>query len=137
MTLFHHISLFGSHETFRPSFDEMIDRWERNFTHWHEPKSNPIRPLHFDLMLSPAEALRGGRVPIEVPIAQVCPRCEGTGVTGFFDCDLCDGHGIDWKTARVHVPLSPSVRDGSVIEIPLRHAGVLNFFLRVQLHIIQ
>ena len=136
MNVFSHIALFESHQTFRPSFEEMVDRWERNFTHWHEPKSNPIRPLHFDLTLPSTEAQRGGVLPIEVPIAQICPRCEGSGVTGFYDCDLCDGHGIDWKTARIDVHLSPPVRENSVIEIPLRQVGVRNFFLRVQLHLV-
>ena len=133
--IFDPLSLFGSHETFRPSLDEMLDRWERNFTHRHEPKSNPIRALNFDLTLAPAQALRGGSVPITVPVAYICPRCHGSGVTGFYDCDLCDGHGIEWRTARIDVLLSPPVRDGSVIEVPLRRLGVRNFVLRVQLHV--
>jgi len=129
------IDLFGSHETFRPSLDAMLNRWEQNFTHRHEPKSNPVRELHVELLLSPEQAVQGGSVPIEVPVARVCPRCEGSGVTGFYDCDLCDGHGTEWRAARVNVRLVPPVRDDGVVDVPLRHLGVRNFVLRCHVRV--
>ena len=56
-------------------------------------------------------------------------------MTGLYDCDLCNGRGMDWQTARVEVQLSPPVRDGMVIDAPLRHVGVRNFVLRCHVRI--
>jgi DnaJ-class molecular chaperone len=125
------IDLFRSFHTFRPGLEELLDRWQQNFTHRHEPKSRTVRDLNVELVLSPAQARAGGSVPLEVPLGHVCATCEGTGVTGYFTCDACEGHGLTWETARVDVLLSPPVRDHAVIEVPLGHLGVRNFVLRI------
>ena len=56
---------------------------------------------------------------------------EGTGSAGHYACDLCDGHGLQWRTARVDVLLPRPLSDGTIIDVPLRHLGVQNFVLRV------
>jgi molecular chaperone DnaJ len=129
------LDLFGAFETFRPDRETVRDRWDRNFTHRHEPKSHVPRELNVEVVLSPAEAARGGAVPIDVPVARVCEMCEGTGTAGYYDCDVCQGHGVDWETARVDVLLWPPVRDGTIIDVPLRHLGVQNFYLRVHVRV--
>ena len=125
------IDLFDDFESYRPGRQEMTDRWTENFTGRPSRKSHPVRELNVELALSPEQALRGGSVPIEFPVARLCPRCAGSGVDGYFSCELCDGHGMDWRTARVDVLLSPPVQDGQVTEVSLRHLGVENFYLRV------
>lgn len=129
------IDLLRDFQTVRPAREELLDRWAQNFTHAHLPKSNPIRALSVELVLSPEEAARGGVMPIEVPRARVCPRCAGTGRTGTFGCDLCQGHGLEWETTRAEAILAPPVRDGTVIDVPLKQMGVTNFHLRLHARI--
>ena len=128
----HPAGFFEGFEFVRPrNRDELLDRWSRNFTHRHIPKSNAPRELHVDLVLTASQAAGRGSAAIDVPVARVCDRCDGTGVAGLFDCDACDGHGMRWSNVRVDVLLSPPVRDGTVVQVPLRHVGVDNFYLTV------
>ena len=126
--------LFRSFTSFDPSFDEIWSHFNVNFTH-RAPKSKPVRELRVDVMLSPQQVMRGGMLPIELPVGELCTQCEGTGTSGYYTCDTCGGHGMLWETARVDVMLSPSVRDGTVIPVPLRHLGVTNLQLLVRLNV--
>src|SRR5215213_8909284 len=89
--------LMHDFETYRPSLDELWRQFKHNFSPEHAPKSQPMRELNLSLMVSPDEAMAGGHFSIEVPVARVCDRCAGTGNTGFFECDLCNGHGLSWN----------------------------------------
>jgi hypothetical protein len=129
------VDLLRDFETIRPTHGELIERWTQNFTHVHVPKSNPIRALMIELVLSPEQAARGGVLPLDVPRARVCPRCEGTGMTGTCACDLCDGHGLDWETTRIEASLPPLIQDGANFDVPLRQMGVTNFHLRLHARI--
>jgi molecular chaperone DnaJ len=129
------IDLFGAFDTYRPSPDAIRSHWLQNFTGRGIPKSQPVRELVVELLLAPAEAERGGSVPIHVPVAHVCPGCAGTGSAGFYACDACDGHGVSWQTARVDVLVPAGVADGTTIPISLRHLGVRNLFLNVQVRV--
>src|SRR5947208_624647 len=112
MTRVEPIDLFAAFHTYSPSAEEILDRWMRNFN-GQMPKSHPPRELNVEIVISPQEALAAGRVPIDVPVATICPTCEGSGVSGFFTCDDCAGHGMSWQRVRVDVLLRPPVRDGT------------------------
>ena len=129
------MALMSAFETYEPSVDALWRQFENNFEPAHAPKSQPMRELNLELTLAPEEALRGGHFSIDVPVGQVCQRCSGSGTTGFFDCDLCNGHGMRWETARVIVFISPATRDGTSIPISLRHLGVKNLFLNVHVRV--
>ena len=126
------IRLFEEFETISPSRGELLDRWRQNFDLPHAAKSQTPRQLHVDVTLTPEQASAGGTLPIEIPVAQRCGRCDGSGSTGFFPCDQCDGHGMLWRTARVDVLLPRDVRDGTLLHAAMSHAGVRNFFLSVR-----
>ena len=129
------INLFSSFDTHRPSRQVLFDLLRRNFTGRGIPKSRPVHAVVVELVLSPQQAARGGRVPIDVPVAGVCTRCNGTGTTGYSPCDACDGHGLFWDAARVDVLLSPHVGDGTTIPVSLRHLGVENLYLNVNVRV--
>ena len=129
--LFPPIDLLSDFESIHPSRDELAWRWSRSFTRIHIPKSNPPRALNVEMVVTPQQAQRGGTVPIDVPVARVCPGCQGTGASGYYHCDLCDGHGLEWEMRRIDVLLSPPVRDGTIIEVPLKRMGVSDFYLRL------
>ena len=131
------IDLFNNFEQFRPSREMIWDWWERNFSHRHESKSRPVRDLNLEVVLSPDEALRGGMLAIDVPVGQLCDRCEGSGSTGYFTCDACDGHGMFWETRRVDVALSPPVREGAEVAVSLKHLGVQNLVLKLHVRVAQ
>ena len=129
------IELMSSFQSYHPSLDALWRQFEQNFLPTHAPKSQPPRPIDMEMVLSPDEAISGGHFSIDVPVAHVCPRCEGTGSTGFFPCDLCEGRGVDWRAARVVVFITPGMSDGEIIPISLTHLGVKNLFLNVHVRV--
>lgn len=126
---FHSVQPFGGAAAYAPSLEEVHATLERNFTFHSGPKSQPVHNVSLEIVLPPPEAARGGRLPIEIPVAMVCPLCQGTGQAGFSLCDGCDGHGLDWETRHVDVLLPAGVRDGTIIPLSLRHLGITNMYL--------
>jgi molecular chaperone DnaJ len=131
------VDLMRSFESHRPPREEIQEQFARNATGRGIPKSHPVRELTVELAITPAAAVRGGMLPIDVPVARLCTRCDGTGSTGFMPCDDCDGHGLFWDVARVDVLLSPGVQDGTVVPVSLKHLGVQNLYLRVLVRVVQ
>jgi DnaJ-class molecular chaperone len=129
------IDLMSAYETYHPSLESLWQHFETNFSPLHAPKSQPERALDIEMMVSHTDAMQGAHFSIDVPVAEVCARCEGSGSTGFFECDLCDGRGITWRRARVIVFIPPQTRDATVIPISLRHLGVKNLFLNVHVRL--
>src|SRR5439155_6502236 len=123
---------FGDFHSLTPSREELLERWRQNFDPAHAPKSSPARELKVDLPLTAEQAASGEAVAIELPVAVVCTRCDGTGSTGYYLCDQCDGHGLQWRTARVDVLLPRPTRDGTVISTSLKSVGVRNLYLCVR-----
>jgi hypothetical protein len=131
------LRLFDSFQTVRPARDELLDFYRQNFSARGIPKSQPVRELTVDVMLSPARRPEAGRLPFEVPVARTCEICQGSGRTGFFHCDGCDGNGLVWETARLDVLLPAVVRDGTVIPVSLGRLGVGNLYLRLRIRLAQ
>ena len=129
------VDLMTDFETYRPGIDDLWQQFKNNFSLKHAPKSQHPRELNVSLMLSPHDAMLGGHYSIDVPVGHVCDRCDGSGSTGVFECDLCSGHGMSWQTARVIVFIPQQVRDATVIPISLRHLGVNNLFLNVHVRV--
>jgi hypothetical protein len=129
------LRLFASFQTVRPARDELLDFYRQNFSARGIPKSQPVRELIVDVMLSPARMPEGGRLPFEVPIARTCELCGGSGRTGYFHCDGCDGGGLVWETAHLDVLLPAVVRDGTDIPVSLSHLGVHNLYLRLRIRL--
>jgi len=129
------VPIMGRPEFARPSFDALFERLSRNFTGLGRPKAEREEPLHFELILSPEEAVRGILIPFQVPVLSACRTCRGSGHSGLFTCDDCEGTGrsVDSRTLEVQVPAG--VRDGAVIETSLNAVGVENVWLRVQVRV--
>ena len=131
----HPVDLFDSFATHSPSPDALRDLFLRGATGRHLPKSPPVHALNVEMVLSPGRAAAGGYVPFRVPVARPCSRCDGTGRTGFFPCDLCDGQGAWWETARVDVHVPRGVQDGTVLPVSLRHLGVSTAYLNLHVRV--
>jgi len=129
------IDLFGSFAGYRPSRQAVLDAFMRGMIGRNVPKSRRLGVLNLELVLSSAEAARGGHLPIDLPLARPCIRCDGTGRTGFFHCDACAGEGVIRGHARVELLVPPGTGDGTVISVSLRHLGADAMALNVHLHV--
>lgn len=118
-----------------PSFGELFDVFTRNFTHRHVPKSQPVRNVTLEVILTPQEARRGGHVPLEIPIAEVCPICQGAGQAGFSVRDDCEGHGMTWEMRQIDVLLPSGTQDGTTVPVSLRHLGITNMQLTLLIRV--
>lgn len=127
--------LLSGFERYSPSHDEIRESIEQNFTQQHLPKSMAQRELTVEVMMTPEQAKRGGSVPIDFPVADICHTCSGTGTSGFYLCDDCGGQGIDWHSERIDVLIPAHANDGTNIPVSLKPFGVNNLFLNVLVRI--
>jgi DnaJ-class molecular chaperone len=129
------MNLFGSFATYRPSREAIFNAFVHGSTGRGIPKSRQLGRINLELVVSPAEAARGGSLPIDIPIARLCPCCDGTGRTGFFHCDACDGEGVTHDHARIELRVPPTATDRATIPLSLHPFGVdaigLNVHVRV------
>jgi DnaJ-class molecular chaperone len=121
--------------TFSPSFEALADRLMRNVTGIGSPKGERVESLHLEIVLSPAEAMRGGVIRIGVPTFSPCPDCQGSGRDWYSICLTCTGRGMVEHETPVAVRIPPMIRPGSILEIPLRGLGIHNFYLRIHIRI--
>jgi hypothetical protein len=128
------ISLFDSFASFHPSREEIFDVLVHGSTGREIPKSRRLGEIHLEIAVSPAEAIQGGAMCIEFPVAQICSRCNGTGRTGFFRCDACDGAGVSYQDARVELVVPPSAAD-STIPVSLHHLDIAAIDLKVHVRV--
>jgi len=124
-------NLRNSFENYTPSLEEIFDRLQNNFFQRGFSKSERSRPLHVEIILSRAEAFRGGEVELEIPLQKPCRICDGSGVVGFFDCLYCDGSGIGERNFFLRVPYPSGITRDYTIDIPLTSLGIRNFYLVV------
>lgn len=92
----------------------------------------PMRPetLTGDIVLSEAEAARGGTLPLDIPVETLCAACRGTGGASF-DCDRCGGEGSVTRRLPVPLRIPPRVRTGAVFQVTVDDAPVRSVVLTV------
>ena len=129
------LSILGSFKTVRPSFDEMLERFLRNFTGIGIPKAERIEDLNLEVILSPDEAVQGGLAPIGVPSFHPCPLCGGSGRDWLFPCSYCRGQAMIEEEQTVGVRIPAMVRDGTILEVPISGLGIHNFHIRLYVRI--
>lgn len=129
------IDLFTDFEGHSPSVEEIMDAFLQNFTHQHENKAHHMKDLNFQVVLTPTEAIRGGVLPLSIPIVEPCAVCEGTGRIGFLLCEACAGQGSAQTNAPVHVVIPRHVADGTTMPISLAHLGIHNLYLNLQIRV--
>ena len=129
------VSLIHDFQTSGSPFEALIERFIRNFTGRDIPKAERLESLTAEIILSPYEALRGGRLSLNVPVAFPCPICDGTGKIWPFQCSHCRGRGVIEEEETVMITIPPRVQSGSLFEIPLLGLGIHNIYLRVLIRI--
>jgi DnaJ-class molecular chaperone len=117
-------------ESVSPSLGEMLDHIAQNFFGFHHKSGGPRRRLELQIVLGGAEALMGGRLPIEVPCYEPCARCQARAwMWGV--CPLCHGYGLAESSRQVMLDIPPGIRNGSRYEIALERVGISNLILDV------
>jgi hypothetical protein len=124
------LSLTRSFHSYSPSFDEIFDHLWRNFDPV-QPKVENLESLNVEILLTPWEAHRGGRVRILVPARLTCPTCHDRGGVGFFECRRCAGQGVIEGEYPVSITFPPGISHNYVVSVPLDRLGIHNFFLTV------
>jgi molecular chaperone DnaJ len=129
------LSLFHDFHAPQSEIREVFDRWSRNFTHLGVPKAERVKPLDLDVILSPEEAERGTNLSIALPAIRRCETCGGSGRDWLFPCIPCGGQGMVEEERLVELRLPRAVVGESIYEVPLRHLGVENLYLRIRLRV--
>lgn len=113
------------------SIDAIFDRIFANFTSMAVPGAREPETLSLELILTPEEAMSGGRLPIGVPVLYPCRECRGSGISWPHDCPACSGSGMVEEEEEVVLRIPPQVEPGTVFELPLNGMGIHNYYLRV------
>ncbi len=118
-----------------PSIEEIFERLLRNFSGVHVPKSERLRPLDLDLIISEDEVSAGGTILIAVPVFQTCAVCQGSARDWLYPCLSCAGSGMVEHEDQVRIAIPPMMHSDSIFEIPIRGLGIHNLYLRVRIRV--
>lgn len=109
------------------SFDDLF----KDLFGWREPRLNPRPAGTLEVILTPEEARRGMRIPLEVPITFPCRECGGSGGYLVFICPGCAGWGVQQHSKTVTLNVPPNTVDNQAGEMILDDARMLEGRLRV------
>jgi molecular chaperone DnaJ len=82
------------------------------------------KDLYLELILSQDEAVRGGLLPIEIPVYEECPRCHSSGLWEDFYCSLCLGYGRISAERKFSLYVPPGIGHGTEEVVPLDDIGL-------------
>jgi DnaJ-class molecular chaperone len=101
--------------------ERMVDSM---FEQFFDAPTAPIKEFDLEVILTFDEALKGGRITVDVPIFRPCPKCAGDYMERFF-CTRCSGMGGFRSIRRTNLIIPPNVRSGTLLQFPIRHQGVV------------
>jgi len=93
------------------------------------------KDLYLQVILSPAEALRGGVFPVAVPILRPCPACDASGWQEGFSCPFCRGSGADQSSYEFNLVIPPGTRAETTVEVAMEGIGLQGVHLLVDVRI--
>jgi len=129
------VSVMRDFEVTRPSRAEVYDRFISNFTGPGPRHGQSLDALRLQIILSRAQALRGGEVTLGVPVFRPCSACRGAGWHGPFRCESCGGARMIEREEPVTLSIPPGVADGAEAQVPLRGLGIHNLYLVVRVRV--
>jgi hypothetical protein len=112
-----------------PSMSAVVDRMQAAFFAG-EPDA---RPVAAEIELSASQAIRGARVPVQVPLRRPCSDCRGRGEVSDQLCPGCEGTGDRVTVEPVNVFVPSGVRDGARFRLRVRVMAASN--TAVDLHV--
>jgi molecular chaperone DnaJ len=125
------VALMRDFHVTQPSLEEVFQRFLRNFAFSPPGRGRAPEPLRLQVIVGPSQALRGGLLELGVPVFFPCAHCHGSGSTWPYSCDECEGVGLVEREESVWVHVPSGVRDGTVLELPLRGLGIHAMYLEI------
>lgn len=110
-------------------------RFAHHFTPVGSTGSEIPQAIEIEIVLTPEEAIRGGRIPIEVPSVYPCAYCHGTGLEGVFKCWACHGRGLAVEREMVFLTVPAMVAEGSMLIANLQGMGIHDLYLQARVRI--
>ncbi len=129
------VDVLGRSDSIRPSAEALLEHIFRGFGRVGLGKGERPEPLLCDVALDRDEALRGGVLPLRLPVRVPCAACHGTAHIGGYACAACDARGALRDQAVIPLEIPPGVRSGTLIEMPLDAWGVRNLWLRARIDV--
>lgn len=90
---------------------------------------------HVELVLSAAEAARGGDFMLSLPLAIDCRWCGGSGRQYFGCCPACGGRGTQPQQVTVGLHVPPGVGNDCLAEVSLDRYGLAGRSLLVRFYV--
>jgi DnaJ-class molecular chaperone len=117
-----------------PSAEELMARLRRAATGIGNPKGGHVDEVHVEVLLTPAEAARGGTFDVGVPVPRWCSACGGSGEDWYGRCPACGGGGIVEREALVRSRVR-GLRHDTTLVFSLRDLGLVDSALEVHVRI--
>lgn len=80
--------------------------------------------LTVDIIVTPDEAQKGGRIRLDVPVTMECSHCQGSGVIFPYVCFYCNGKGIIHQTRPIFIQIPRLDKMEQIFDLDLRQYGV-------------
>ncbi len=80
-------------------------------------RSGRGQDVEAELEMTLEEAHRGARRTLQMQVAEICPKCNGSGVKDDRPCDTCGGAGQVLRQKNIEVNIPAGVRDGSTVRL--------------------
>lgn len=68
-----------------------------------------------EIILSPWEAVQGGRLRVPLSETVPCPRCSGGWILDRLFCPLCRGSGVGRRRREAEIVIPPGIHSGSAV----------------------
>jgi len=91
-----------------PSSGSVIDRLRASCAEYAE-----VRPLSAEVVLTPAQALYGVTLPLDVRLPCTCDTCGGRGEVWMEGCVTCLGTGVSLVAHQIQLTLPPRLAHGT------------------------
>lgn len=76
-----------------------------------------------EIILSPSEARRGGKIRLVIPFESQCRYCGGSDAIRRFQCMHCLGSGTEETETEIVLEIPPDVPDGTSVRISVPGPG--------------
>ncbi|HDP97589.1 MAG TPA: J domain-containing protein [bacterium] len=127
-------------ENEQPNLNSFFSKNDPHFsrpTQWNYRGAEWIfKQSDFDLeiILNRQEAQRGIVIPIQLPVNEACPFCDGTGLAMslFFSCPVCAGTGEIVSANEFYLNIPPLTSPLNQVKLRLENFQKIKLLIRIE-----
>jgi molecular chaperone DnaJ len=116
---------------FHTPFEEIFDRLWSNFSPLTRSRTGTMGQISLEVLLTPEQAERGGRVRVSIPLQVTCPTCRGRGSAGPYVCWYCSGAGTITEEYPLQLSFPAGMVNNDIIRVSLGQFGIYDTHLTV------